>query len=170
MEWVHFGVSAPLWCQWSMKAAYAIQRRWRTCMDMSNFVSAQATRAGLRTHSLGQYSQVGEKDIAAVHDVIVESAAVAAELTGLQDPTMRAVFRDLTSLTLWEEVLFSQEALRIARSGKESNRFVFVMATKAEVQRNAWLRSRHCFVADVASGACGRSQKRWQPCHHAQLL
>lgn len=104
-----------------------------TLADVLNYVSAQDTRAGLRTHTLGQYSQVGEKDVASMHDSIVESAAVAAGLSGLSDPVMRTAFRDLSSLTLWEELLFAQEALRVAGSGMSSRQYVFVMSTRAEV-------------------------------------
>ena len=79
-----------------------------TMADVLNYISAQATRAGLRTHTLGQYSQVGEKDVTSLHDAIVESAAMAAGLSGLSDPLMRNAYRDLSSLTLWEELLFAQ--------------------------------------------------------------
>lgn len=103
-----------------------------TMADVHNLISAQATRAGLRTHTLGQYSQAGEREVTSVHDSIVEFAAMAAGLSGLSDPVMRNAFRDLSSLVLWEELMFAQEALRVGGSNKVSKQYVFVMATRAE--------------------------------------
>ena len=103
-----------------------------TMADVHNLISAQATRAGLRTHTLGQFSQAGEREVTSVHDSIVESAAMAAGLSSLSDPIMRNAFRDLSSLVLWEELMFAQEALRVCGSNQVSKQYVFVMATRSE--------------------------------------